>query len=80
MGLIVLPQSLKIMIPSLVNTIIDLFKDTTLVFIVGLFDVLNMIVTASRNSEWVGFETEGHVFAAIIFWPSAFLCLNIVKT
>ena len=40
MRLIVLPQALKIMIPNIVNTFIGLFKDTTLVFIVGIFDLL----------------------------------------
>lgn len=72
MSLIILPQALKILIPGIVNTFISLFKDTTLVYIVGLFDVLNMLVVSSRNSEWVGFETEGFVFAAIIFWVFCF--------
>ena len=46
MGLIILPQALKLVIPGIVNTFISLFKDTTLVTIIGLFDMLGMIQSA----------------------------------
>ncbi len=52
MGLIVLPQALKITIPNIVNTYIGLFKDTTLVFIVGLFDFLHTIEIARIDPKW----------------------------
>ncbi len=66
--LIVLPQALKISIPGIVNTFLELFKDTSLVAIIGLFDLLNMAQTASRSSQWKGYDLEAYVFAALIFF------------
>lgn len=71
-GLIVLPQALKIVIPGIVNTFIGLFKDTTLVLIIGLFDFLGMIKVASQNGEWLGYHTEGYVFAAVVYFIFCF--------
>lgn len=68
MGFIVLPQALKIAIPGIVNTFIELFKDTSLVAIIGLLDLLNMAQVASRSIEWKGYDFEGYVFVAVIFW------------
>jgi general L-amino acid transport system permease protein len=72
MGLIILPQALKMVIPGIVNTFIALFKDTTLVLIIGLFDLLAMIQTAFNDTNWLGFSIEGYVFAALIFWVFCF--------
>ena len=72
MGLIILPQALKLVIPGIVNTFIALFKDTTLVLIIGLFDLLSMIQSASQDANWLGYEIEGYVFAALIFWVFCF--------
>ncbi len=72
MGLIILPQALKLVIPGIVNTFIALFKDTTLVLIIGLFDLLAIIQQANSDSAWLGFDTEGYVFAASIFWMFCF--------
>ena len=66
--LVVLPQALKISIPSIVNTFIALFKDTSLVSIIGLLDLLNMSQTASRSLDWNGYDIEGYLFAGFIFW------------
>ena len=66
--LIILPQALKISIPGIVNTFISLFKDTSLVAIIGLLDLLNMAQTASRTLEWKGYDFEAYVFVALIFW------------
>ena len=49
-GLVVLPQALRLVVPAIVNTAIDLFKDTTLVLIVGLFDLLGMVNLALKDS------------------------------
>ncbi len=68
MTLIVLPQSLKISIPGIVNTFISLFKDTSLVAIIGLLDILKTAQNASRAFEWKGFDIEALIFAAFIFW------------
>ena len=64
---IILPQALKISIPGIVNTFIALFKDTSLVSIIGLLDLLNMSKTAARSLEWKGYDTEAYLFAALIF-------------
>ncbi|MBC8508618.1 MAG: amino acid ABC transporter permease, partial [Chloroflexi bacterium] len=72
MGLIILPQALKLVIPGIVNTFIALFKDTTLVLIIGLFDLLAIIQQANSDSSWLGFDTEGYIFAASVFWIFCF--------
>ena len=66
--LIVLPQALKISIPNIVGSSISLFKDTTLVLIIGLFDMLAMVNLTSNDPYWLGRETEGFVFVTIIMW------------
>ncbi len=71
-GLIVLPQALKIVIPGIVNTLIGLFKDTTLVLIIGLFDLLGVVQAALTDASWIGFATEGYVFAALGYWIFCF--------
>lgn len=72
MALIVLPQALRLVIPGIVNTFIALFKDTTLVLIIGLFDLLGMVQAAAANPDWLGFAVEGYVFAAFGFWIFCF--------
>lgn len=69
---IVLPQALKTVIPGIVNVFIGLFKDTTLVLIIGLFDLLGIIKSALTDAEWLGFALEGYVFAAVVFWVACF--------
>lgn len=66
--LIIMPQALKISIPNLVGSFISLFKDTTLVLIIGLFDVLAMVQLNSSDVEWLGHETEGYVFVTALLW------------
>ena len=72
MGLIVLPQALRVVIPGIVNNFISLFKDTTLVLIIGLFDLLGMVQTALTDAAWLGFALEGYVFAGLGFWIFCF--------
>jgi general L-amino acid transport system permease protein len=72
MALIVLPQALKLVIPGIVNTFIALFKDTSLVLIIGLFDLMNIVHSATTNPAWLGFSTEGYVFAATVYWLFCF--------
>ncbi|PMH46478.1 amino acid ABC transporter permease [Vibrio sp. 10N.286.49.B3] len=71
-GLIILPQALKITIPSIVNTFIGLFKDTSLVLIIGMFDVLGIGQAANTDPEWLGFSTESYFFVALVFWVFCF--------
>jgi len=69
MGLIVLPQALKITIPNIVNTCIGLFKDTTLVFIVGIFDFLQTVEVSRIDPKWATPVTSatGYAVAAIFY-------------
>jgi general L-amino acid transport system permease protein len=69
MRLIILPQALKVTIPNIVNTYIGLFKDTTLVFIVGIFDLLRTIEVARIDPKWATpvTSTTGYVVAAIFY-------------
>jgi len=67
MILVILPQALKVAIPNLVGISIELFKDTSLVMIIGLFDLLSMVHLTSNDSHWLGMETEGYVFVTFIY-------------
>lgn len=70
MGLIVLPQALKHVIPGLVNNVISLFKDTSLVYIVGMKDLLEAVKTKNDAIEWAAptQATTGYAFAAMVFF------------
>ena len=70
MRLIILPQALKVTIPNIVNTYIGLFKDTTLVFIVGIFDFLKTIEAARGDVNWATPTTSvtGYAFAAMFYF------------
>ncbi|MDX1301386.1 amino acid ABC transporter permease [Photobacterium sp.] len=70
--LVILPQALKISIPSIVNTFIALLKDTSLVLIIGMFDVLGIAQSANSDPAWLGFSTESYLFAALVFWVMCF--------
>lgn len=66
-GLVVLPQALRIALPSIVNIVVDLFKDTTLVTIVGISDLLGVVNLALRDQAWLGLAREGYLFSALVF-------------
>jgi general L-amino acid transport system permease protein len=72
MRLIVLPQALKITIPAQVNTFIGLFKDTTLVLIIGIFDFFTTLRSALGDSNWLGFATEAYVYAATVYFVACY--------
>ena len=72
MSLIILPQALKLVIPGIVNTFIALFKDTTLVLIIGLFDLLTTVEAGFKDSNWLGYALEGYAFAALVYWVFCF--------
>lgn len=72
MSLIILPQALKLVIPGIVNTFIALFKDTTLVLIIGLLDILATVQATIVDPAWRGVSTEGYIFAAFCFWVFCF--------
>ncbi|GIR54892.1 MAG: hypothetical protein CM15mP62_23630 [Rhodospirillaceae bacterium] len=58
MGFIVMPQALKYMIPNIVSNFMGLFKDTTLVSIIGLYDLLGMINAVSQDPSWIGLHHD----------------------
>jgi len=74
MYLIILPQALKLVIPGIVNTFIGLFKDTTLVLIVGMFDLLGQIQSSFTDPTWSTPSTghTGYLFAAMVFFCFCF--------
>ena len=77
MRLIILPQALKISIPGIVNTFIGLFKDTTLVIIIGLFDILGQARVLQTNPDWMGkVDHETFLLAAIFFF---IICFSISR-
>lgn len=73
-GLVVLPQALKHVIPGIVGNFISLFKDTSLVYIVGMKDLLEAVKTKNDAIEWAAptQAVTGYVFAAIVFWIFCF--------
>jgi general L-amino acid transport system permease protein len=66
--MVVLPQALRLVIPGIVNTFIGLVKDTSLVTIIGMFDLLGMIQAASADPNWLGSAIEGYLFAGLCFF------------
>lgn len=65
--LIIWPQALRMSVPSIVNTAIDLFKDTSLLYLVGLFDLLGSVQQAVKDPQWLGLAVEGYIFTAFVF-------------
>jgi general L-amino acid transport system permease protein len=74
MGLVILPQALRLVIPGLVNSFIALFKDTTLVLIVAIFDLLGQLRAAFADPNWATPVTlfTGFAFAGIIYFVVSF--------
>lgn len=72
MRLVVLPQALRITIPSLVNNFISTFKDTSLVVIIGLFDLLGAMRAGLNDAPWRSFYIEGYLFIAVIYFCFSF--------
>ncbi len=76
MRLIVLPQALRIVIPPSVSILISAFKDTSLVVIIALFDLLKTTQSVLSNPVWMGFSSEAYLFVALIY----FLCCYYMST
>ena len=71
-SLIVMPQALKIMIPNIVGIFIGLLKDTTLVSIVGLLDLLSMARAVGQDTRWIGLFIEPFFFISVIYFVFCF--------
>jgi len=69
---VILPQALRIAVPPLVNTFIGFFKDTSLVLIIGLFDLLSTVKVALGEPAWTGFGMEAYLFAALVYFVFCF--------
>lgn len=76
MRLIILPQALKIVIPPSVSILISAFKDTSLVVIIGLYDLLKTTKTTLSEPKWMGFSAEAYIFLAVIY----FICCFFMST
>ncbi|MCF6274009.1 MAG: amino acid ABC transporter permease [Rhodobacteraceae bacterium] len=72
MRLIIMPQALKISIPGIVGSFIGLFKDTTLVSVIGLLDPVGLIRTIQGSAEWNGLVWELFLFVSLLFWLFCF--------
>ena len=76
MRLIILPQALKIVIPPTVSILISAFKDTSLVVIIALWDLLKTTQATLSNPEWMGFSREAYIFVAILYFLGCFSMAN----
>ena len=76
MRLVILPQALKIVIPPTVSILISAFKDTSLVVIIALFDILKTTQTVLSNPGWMGFSREAYVFVALLYFLGCFSMSN----
>jgi general L-amino acid transport system permease protein len=76
MRLVILPQALKIVIPPTVSILISAFKDTSLVVIIALFDLLKTTQSVLSNPEWMGFSREAYVVIAILYFLGCFSMSN----
>jgi general L-amino acid transport system permease protein len=76
MRLVILPQALKIVIPPSVQQLISAFKDTSLVVIIALFDVLRTTQTVLSDPKWMGFSAEAYIFVALIYFLCCFFMSN----
>ena len=70
--LVILPQVIRRAIPNIINIFIQILKDSTLVLIVGVFDLLGMVHLSVGDPKWMGYATEGFVFAGAVFFTICF--------
>jgi general L-amino acid transport system permease protein len=79
MRLIILPQALKIVIPPSVSILISAFKDTSLVVIIALYDVLKTTQSVLSNPAWMGFSKEAYLFLAVLYFLGCFSMSNFSR-
>jgi general L-amino acid transport system permease protein len=77
---VVLPQSLRIAVPPLVGTFIGFFKDTSLVVIIGLFDLLQTVKVSLSEPAWTGFGAEAYLFVALVYFAFCFAMSRYAAT
>ncbi len=76
MRLVILPQALKIVIPPTVGILISAFKDTSLVVIIALYDLLKTTQSTLSNPKWMGFSAEAYIFIALIYFVCCYAMAN----
>ena len=76
MRLIILPQALKIVIPPSVGILLSAFKDTSLVVIIALYDVLKTTKVTLSNPKWTGYSTEAYIFLAVLYFICCYAMSN----
>ena len=76
-GYILLPQAIRAVLPGILNTVVALFKDTTYVLVVGLFDFMNIVNAAVADPRWLGLATEGYLFVGLVYWLFCFLLSRV---
>lgn len=79
MRLIILPQALKIVIPPSVSILISAFKDTSLVVIIALYDLLKTTQTTLTDPKWMGYSAEAYIFVALIYFVCCFFMSNFSR-
>lgn len=79
MRLIILPQALKIVIPPTVSILISAFKDTSLVVIIALWDLLKTSQSVLSNPQWMGFSSEVYIFVGILYFLGCFSMSNFSR-
>jgi general L-amino acid transport system permease protein len=73
MRFIVLPQAMRIVIPPIVGEFIGAFKSSSLVSIVGLFDLVGIAKPIVANESWIGLRTELYAFMAVVYFLGSFM-------
>lgn len=79
MRLVILPQALKIVIPPSVSILISAFKDTSLVVIIALYDLLKTTQSVLGDPRWMGFSAEAYIFVALIYFICCFYMSNFSR-
>ncbi len=82
MAFVILPQALKVSLPNIVGNFIGLLKDTSLVSIIGFFDLLGIVQAGNADAEWATPNTAmtGYVFAGALFWVMCFSMSRYAKS
>jgi len=65
---VVLPEALRVVVPSYVSIAVGFFQDTSLIVVIGLFDLLNTARLAAQDPDWLGFYTEAYVFVGALYF------------
>ena len=75
MVFVILPQAYSLVIPSIINVLIGMFKETSLVYIIGMFDLLGIVRQAIQQAKWSTPQTPvtGMIFIGLVFWMFCFV-------